>query len=66
MSRSLEGTESMSQSPFLLDYTARFDGYKIGDIPMRDTLIEGLTCPVNPLPHGRGSREYPGAMGDKP
>ena len=49
------GTESMSQSPFLLDYTARFDGYKIGDIPMRDTLIEGLTCPVNRYHMGVGA-----------
>ena len=49
------GTESMSQSPFLLDYTARFDGSKIGDIPMRDTLIEGLTCPVNRYHMGVGA-----------
>lgn len=49
------GTESMSQSPYLLDYTARFDGYKIGDIPMRDTLVEGLTCPVNRYHMGVGA-----------
>lgn len=49
------GTESMSQSPYLLDYPARFDGYKIGDIPMRDALIEGLTCPVNRYHMGVGA-----------
>ena len=45
----------MSQSPFLLDYTARFDGYKLGDIPMRDALLEGLTCPVNRYHMGVGA-----------
>ena len=49
------GTESMSQSPYLLDYPARFDGYKIGGIPMRDALIEGLTCPVNRYHMGVGA-----------
>ena len=49
------GTESMSQSPFLLDYRARFDGYKLGEIPMRDALLEGLTCPVNRYHMGRGA-----------
>lgn len=49
------GTESMSQSPYLLDYPARFDGYKIGDIPMRDALLEGLTCPVNRYHMGVGA-----------
>lgn len=49
------GTESMSQSPYLLDYPARFDGYKLGEIPMRDTLIEGLTCPVNRYHMGVGA-----------
>jgi len=49
------GTESMSQSPYLLDFPARFDGYKIGDIPMRDALLEGLTCPVNRYHMGVGA-----------
>ena len=49
------GMESMSQSPFLLDYTARFDGYKLGEIPMRDALLEGLTCPVNRYHMGVGA-----------
>ena len=49
------GAESMSQSPFLLDYRARFDGYKLGEIPMRDALLEGLTCPVNRYHMGRGA-----------
>jgi acetyl-CoA C-acetyltransferase len=49
------GTESMSQSPYLLDYPARFDGYKIGEIPMRDALVEGLTCPVNRYHMGVGA-----------
>ena len=58
------GTESMSQSPFLLDYTARFDGYKIGDIPMRDALLEGPDVSSQSLSHGCGGREHPGAVGD--
>ncbi len=41
------GTENMSQSPFMLDYKARFDGLRMGDATMRDGLIEGLGCPVN-------------------
>lgn len=49
------GTESMSQSPYLLDYPARFDGYKLGEISMRDALVEGLTCPVNRYHMGVGA-----------
>ena len=41
------GTENMSQSPFLLDYKARFDGLRMGNAEMVDGLIEGLGCPVN-------------------
>jgi acetyl-CoA C-acetyltransferase len=41
------GTENMSQSPFLLDYKARFDGLRLGDANLRDGLVEGLGCPVN-------------------
>ena len=41
------GTESMSQTPFLLDYRARFDGLRMGDATLRDGLVEGLACPVN-------------------
>lgn len=41
------GTESMSQSPYLLDYKSRFDGLRIGESRLRDSLIDVLTCPVN-------------------
>ena len=41
------GTENMSQSPFLLDYRARFDGLRMGDAKLADGLTEGLGCPVN-------------------
>ena len=41
------GIENMSQSPYLLDYKARFDGLRMGDATMRDGLTEGLGCPVN-------------------
>ena len=41
------GTESMSQSPFLLGYKARFDGLRLGTVALRDALTEGLACPVN-------------------
>ena len=41
------GLENMSQSPFLLEYKARFDGLKLGDEVMKDSLIEALACPVN-------------------
>ena len=41
------GTENMSQMPFLLDYKARFDGLRLGDARLTDSLTEGLGCPVN-------------------
>ena len=33
--------------PFLLDYKARFDGLRLGDARLTDSLTEGLGCPVN-------------------
>ena len=41
------GTENMTQTPFMLDPSARFDGLRMGDSTLRDGLIEGLGCPVN-------------------
>ena len=41
------GTENMSQTPYLLNYRARFDGLRLGDVELRDGLLEGLACPVN-------------------
>ena len=41
------GTENMSQSPYMLDYSARFDGLRLGDAKLIDSLTEGLGCPVN-------------------
>ena len=41
------GTESMSQSPYMLSYQARFDGLRMGDAPLTDGLVQGLSCPVN-------------------
>ena len=41
------GTENMSQAPFMLDSSVRFDGLRMGDSTIRDGLIEGLGCPVN-------------------
>jgi acetyl-CoA C-acetyltransferase len=41
------GTENMSQSPYLLDCKARFDGLRMGDVNLRDGLTEVLGCPVN-------------------
>ena len=41
------GAESMSQSPYLLDYKSRFDGLRLGEAPLRDSLVDVLTCPVN-------------------
>ena len=49
------GTENMSQAPFLLDYRARFDGLRIGNSEIRDSLIEGLSCPVNRYHMGVGA-----------
>ena len=41
------GTENMSQSPYLIEYKARFDGLGLGDGALTDSLIKGLGCPVN-------------------
>ncbi len=41
------GTENMTQVPFMLDPSVRFDGLRMGDSTLRDGLIEGLGCPVN-------------------
>jgi len=41
------GTENMSQSPYMLDYKARFDGLRMGDAGLTDGLVQGLGCPVN-------------------
>jgi acetyl-CoA C-acetyltransferase len=41
------GTENMSQSPYLVDYKARFDGLRLGDGALTDSLVKGLGCPVN-------------------
>ncbi|MQF69429.1 thiolase family protein [SAR202 cluster bacterium AD-804-J14_MRT_500m] len=41
------GAENMSQSPYMIDYQARFDGLRLGDSTLTDTLIKGLGCPVN-------------------
>ncbi|MBM3932925.1 MAG: acetyl-CoA C-acetyltransferase [SAR202 cluster bacterium] len=49
------GTESMSEAPFLLDNRARFDGFKMGEFKMRDSMVEGLTCPVNRYHMGVGA-----------
>lgn len=37
----------MSQTPFLLSYKARFDGLRLGDATLTDSLVAGLNCPVN-------------------
>ena len=49
------GTENMSQPPFLLGYKARFDGLRLGSSEVRDSLIEGLSCPVNLYHMGVGA-----------
>ena len=41
------GTENMSQTPYLLNYKARFDGLRMGDSTLVDGLTEGLGCPGN-------------------
>ena len=41
------GTENMSQSPYMLEYKARFDGLRLGDSALVDGLVQGLGCPVN-------------------
>lgn len=49
------GTESMSQAPYLLDGSTRFDGLPMGNVALRDSLIEGLSCPVNRFHMGVGA-----------
>ena len=41
------GTENMTQAPYLIDYRARFDGLKLGDTTLIDSLTGGLGCPAN-------------------
>lgn len=41
------GLENMSQTPFMLDSKARFDGLRMGNSEMIDGLTDGLGCPVN-------------------
>ena len=41
------GAESMSQVPYMLGHRARFDGLRMGDVPLTDGLVQGLSCPVN-------------------
>ena len=40
------GTENMSMSPYLMR-NVRWDGLRMGKASMDDSLIEGLSCPVN-------------------
>lgn len=49
------GTENMSQPPFLLGYRSRFDGLRLGNTEIRDSLVEGLSCPVNDYHMGVGA-----------
>ena len=49
------GTESMSQSPYLVDYKARFDGLHLGEARLRDSLLDVLNCPVNHYHAGVGA-----------
>ena len=49
------GTENMSQSPFMIDIQARFDGLRLGESNLRDSLVEGLSCPVNHYHMGVGA-----------
>jgi len=41
------GIENMSQAPYMLGTSARFDGFRMGDSTVIDSLVEGLGCPVN-------------------
>ena len=40
------GTENMSMSPYLMR-NVRWDGLRMGNANIDDSLIEGLSCPVN-------------------
>ena len=52
------GTENTSQSPYMLDYQARFDGLRLGDAMLRDGLTDGASVPGEPLSHGCYRREH--------
>jgi acetyl-CoA C-acetyltransferase len=39
------GADCMSQAPYLLRGT-RFDGPRMGDVPLTDSLVMGLSCPI--------------------
>ena len=41
------GAENMSQTPYLMPKQARWDGFRMGDVSVKDGLIAGLNCPVN-------------------
>ena len=40
------GTENMNMTPYLLR-NARWDGLRIGNVSIDDSLVDGLSCPVN-------------------
>ena len=40
------GAESMSQCPYLMN-GHRFNGPRMGDVTMTDSLVMGLTCPIH-------------------
>jgi acetyl-CoA C-acetyltransferase len=39
------GTDNMSQSPYLMTGN-RFEGPRMGDVTMIDSLVQGLSCPI--------------------
>ncbi len=49
------GLENMSQAPYLIDYRARLDGLRMGDHVIKDSLVGGLSCPVNLYHMGVGA-----------
>ncbi len=49
------GLENMSQAPYLIDYKARLDGLRMGDYVIKDSLVGGLSCPVNLYHMGVGA-----------
>jgi len=49
------GTENMTQAPYLLGHKVRFDGLHLGESNLRDSMIEGLSCPVNYYHMGVGA-----------
>jgi acetyl-CoA C-acetyltransferase len=40
------GIESMSNAPYLIPHRARFDGFRMGDAQITDSLTMGLSCPI--------------------